>query len=424
MENAPGWQRTADRDWLNFHAPADNLPASRLGLLRSGLLLLTLALLPVYIFSSGRPQLVDGPLLILIIVQFLRRSPAEPFLRQNITTLLPLIIWIVLVNSVYFIFFPNEFGLWFKNAEFVYNLCIYICFSYLFFDLLKGSKNLWPLYLGIFLSFILLFTVKGYSEEELRSVLSFNNPNQLGYYALIIACLTVLLLHYKEKYLPDKTIFFWADVIILFMAHFLALLSLSRGALLGLLLLDIWFFPRLTRKILLLLVPTVMLALVVLIWRPAVIEQKLAGRPEREITQKEIQYEVRSRIFHQLSIMDGYQYLVGRGARGISFKEKARGIGEVHNIFGEIFRSYGLIGLGLLVFWLGRFIWRSRVLPGGLFIWGALLLYNLTHYGLRFRFFWILLGLVNVMLVLEWSAREEQPATAPQLQEVEAAYRP
>jgi hypothetical protein len=386
-------------------ALAFDLPESRFGWPLGVLLALCLGLLPVYLFPSGGLQVVDGPLVILILVHFLRRSNAPQALRQKITILLPFLFWAAAVNLVYFFQDVTNPALTINTGYLLFTFLLFLSFSYLFWDILEADRLGW-LYAGFFLSLIGIFTVKGYSEEGIRSVLSFNNPNQLGYYALVLACLAALLLQVKEQAGTGRAIYFWADVVLLFAAHFLALLSLSRGALLGLLLVDIWVFPRLTRRILILFVPAVLLALVVLIWQPAVIEQRLAGRPGRELNKEEIQYEVKSRIFHQFSVMKDIHYLVGRGARGFTPKEKARGIGEVHNIFGEIFRSYGLIGLGLFSFWLGRFIWQSRQLPGGLFIWGALLVYNLTHYGLRFRSLWILLALINAMLVLTGMAEK------------------
>ncbi len=372
----------------------------RASALLGGILLLALGLLPVYYFPSGRPQLVDGPLVLLLAAFFLRRSSAPAALRQNVLPLAPLVVWVALVNLVYFLLYPQDYLPLLKSAELFYTFLLFWAFSCLLREFLEAGK-IGFFYAGLFLSLALIFTVKGYSEEGVRSALSFNNPNQLGYYALILACMAALLLRFKEQSGRGQVIYYWGDVLLLFAAHVLALLSLSRGALVALFFIDLWMFPKLTRRILALFLPVALLALVVVIWRPAILEERLAGRPGREMTPQEVQYEVHSRIFHQFSIMEGIHYLVGRGGRGFSLQEKAKGIGEVHNIFGEIFRSYGIIGLGLFTVWLLRFIWRSLVLPGGLFIWGGLLIYNLTHYGLRFRAFWVLLALLNAMVYLE-----------------------
>ncbi|MDI6852072.1 MAG: hypothetical protein QME75_00510 [Deltaproteobacteria bacterium] len=247
----------------------------------------------------------------------------------------------------------------------------------------------------------MIFMVKGYSEEVFRSALSFNNPNQLGYYALFLACLAGLLMHWKEKEGGGKVIYFWCDFLIFSLAHLLMLLSLSRGALAAILLIDLWILPRLTKKITIFFLPLLTLSLISAAWQPEIIQEKLAGRPGKSMEAGEVTQDLSQRVIHQLSIMEGFHYLIGRGGVSLTWKDKADNIGEVHNIFGEVFRCYGLIGLGLFCVWLILMVWRSRVVPGGLYIWAALILYNMSHYGLRFRSFWILLALLNAMIYLE-----------------------
>jgi len=391
----------------------------RAGWFLGGMLFLALGLLPVYIFSSGGPQLVDGPLLILMAAHFLRRSGAPPALRQNITPLLPFLIWAVLVNSVYFIIYPWDFGLPITTAQILYTFLIFLVFSSLLWDFLEADR-MGVLYAGMLLSFLLIFTVKGHSEEGIRSELSFNNPNQLGYYALLLACLAALFFQVKKKFTEKKVLHLWGDGVVLFMAHVLMLLSLSRGALLGLFFVDVWLFPKLTRRLLVMFLPLLLLVVIVLAWQPEVLQERLAGRPGKSLDQEEITQEVHSRILRRLYIMEGIHYLVGRGGRSGALQ----GIGEVHNIFGDIFRSYGIIGLGLFGYWLGGFIWRSRQVPGALFIWAALLTYNMSHYGLRFRAFWVVLAFLNVMLILETRNREEQATEEPRPGQARAAPLP
>lgn len=385
------------------------IPGARSSWLLGGVLILALGLLPVYIFPSGGLQLVDGPLFILFIAYFFRRSSAPPALRQNITPLLPFLIWATAVNLVYFFKYSSDFLLATTTAQLLYTFLIFWVFSFLLWDFLEADK-IGALYAGIFLSLLLIFTVKGYSEGGVRSELSFNNPNQLGYYGLILTCLAALLVQVKEKTASTKVMYFWGDVLLLFAGHILVLLSLSRGALLGLFLLDVWVLPKLTRKILIIFLPLLFLGVISLAWQPAIIQERLSGGRGKTIDQETITEEIQGRIFYQLSIMEGIHYLVGRGARSIPLQDKARNIREVHNMFGEIFRCYGLIGLVLFSFWLGKFLWNSRKAPGALFIWGALLMYNMSHYGLRFRPFWVLLALLNVMICLGHLRSEERAA--------------
>jgi len=394
-----------------FGLSSIRLVQSRQGFwLLGGLLILTMGLLPVYLFPSGHPQLVDGPLVILVATYLLRRTEAATALRQNFMRLLPFIIWAVLVNIIYSFSFllPEDNQPLIKSVELIYSYLIFLAFSYLFRDVLD-RKKIGLLYWGFFLSFILLFTIPGYSEERIsRSDFSFNNPNQLGYYALIMACLAGLLLQFKEKYGGGKVIYFWCDVVILLLVHVLMLLSLSRGAIVAVLILDLWILPRLTKKISILFLPLLALAILSLVWQPELIQERLTGRIDRlDMESHQVHEDLFQRIFYRLSIMNDVHYLVGRGGQSIPVQDTMAVIGEVHNIFGEIFRCYGLIGLMFFCFWLGKMVWNSRRLPGGLWIWAALLAYNMSHYGLRFRFLWILLAFINAMIFLQSRSLED-----------------
>lgn len=123
----------------------------------------------------------------------------------------------------------------------------------------------------------------------------------------------------------------------------------------ALLLVDIWLLIRSAKRFLLFLLFMMIIAGIHAFWQPEIIKKRLAGRPEKEIDVKAAGEEIRGRLFYQLAIMKGKDYLIGRGARSLTFLESARGFHEVHNLFGEVFRNYGIIGL-LLFFILVVFI--------------------------------------------------------------------
>lgn len=262
---------------------------------------------------------------------------------------------------------------------------------------------------------MLTFIAKGHGEEGIRSALSFNNPNQLGYFAIYLVGTSLLLMVYKDTKNISNKLYYILDAVIIVIAHILALLAWSRGAILGIICLDIWLALKKSRKIFYLLIPGVIIATALLIWRPTLIQERLQHSASKPITPEVAQQELEARLFHQLSIMKGIEYLVGRGGRSITFREKARGILDVHNLFGEIFRSYGLIGLSFFSFWLGQTIWQSRIVPGALWIWAGLLIYNMSHYGLRFRSFWILTALIGALFCILLQENSSRPAGSANL---------
>jgi hypothetical protein len=362
------------------------------------LIILTFGLAPLYLFSSGKPQLVDVPILILMGIMLFMKFDTDKFINKSKTTLLLYVIWAVLINFVYFTQYSQDYSFLFVNGELVYTFLIFSFFSKLFRKII--SENLLFLYAGLILSILLCFLIKGnYEEGIVRSALSFNNPNQLGYFTVILISFVVILMQYKRECNLDSLTYSIADIILIIVAHIFSLLAVSRGAIFSILILDIWLIINIKDKVRFFSVGILLLMCVVVIFlHPNLLENKLEGRG-RKMDLDATKQEIKGRIWHQMSVMHSFQYIIGRGAGAIQrdrdqIGRLKGGIGEVHNIFGQIFRSYGLIGLALFLNWLLRLIWSSRILPGSLWVWTALIVYNMSHNGVRFRMFWFLMALI------------------------------
>lgn len=389
------------------------LPASRAkktSPLLGGMIILIFGLVPLYLFSSGRPQIVDVLILILLGITLFFRHEKDYYLSNQIIPLVPFVIWGVLINSGYYLFYPSEYGLLLKNAEIIYTFVLLYGFTFLFKRIINaGSINV--IYLGLILAIILCLTIKGNYEEGVRSALSFNNPNQLGYFSVILVCYAVLLIQYNIKH-GGKLRYHIGDVIIILGGHIFALLSLSRGAILAIFLLDAWVITKIKNKAIIItvsLLAIISIALSIFV-DPTFIERKLEGRAGRSFDVSEAQMETGGRILQNLSTLSGVQYIIGMSA-SLAIREKGafggvKGMGEVHNIFGDIFRCYGFIGLALFAYWILKVIWASRILMGGLWVWAAILMYNMSHNGVRFRSFWLLTALMIAMV--ELANREEK----------------
>jgi len=106
-------------------------------------------------------------------------------------------------------------------------------------------------------------------------------------------------------------------------------------------------------------------------------------------------------------IAEYYEYTVlGAGEGDLDRFRQSYGANlEIHSSIGTVFFSYGVIGLTLFILFLGNLAFRAK-LAMGIYLIPALV-YGLTHQGLRFSFFWLLIGcLMNV------AARQLQ-ASAP-----------
>jgi hypothetical protein len=381
--------------------PESLAPAKRHWCMGSSLAL-TLALLPLYRFSSGGPQWVDVPLVFLLAAALLTKCQPDGSLQRLLFPLVLFGVWTISINTVYFVLYPDEFRYLIKNVEVAYLILIVYALFFIINDLLNSNK-LTYLYLGLFLSAATCLMFKGNYNEVVRLALSFNNPNQLGYFSVLLMCYATLLIHWSPSIF--KNIFYiGVAVSLVILAHYFALLSLSRGAILSVLVLDTGLLFNSARKISLGIISLLAaLALViVLLCHPTYMENQLTARQGRSFFASSESADVKGRLTVPFNLMEGFHVIIGMGDVPFSHAPSLWGnknaVPEVHNIFGNVFRSYGAIGLALFGWWIFRLIWASRVITGGLFVWASILLYNMAHNGIRFRGFWILVALMIVMI--------------------------
>jgi hypothetical protein len=360
-------------------------------------LVIVLALIPVYIFSSGGFQLVDIPLFLIIIgTFFVRKNEKDSYIRKYIFYYTPFVFWAILVSVTYFSFLSN-WGFLIGVIPVVYAIFLMNTF-YMIFTRLIRQKDIKYIYVGLIISVILCFTVKGYSEET-RAVLSFNDPNQLGYFAIFLLAYVILLINYKEKYNANKKIYSFMDIFIMFIAHYFLLLSVSRSAIAAFLILDACLLKKLLnfRQIFRISFAILVMTGYVFLVRPTFIQERIAGRQEH-FASETMAEQLESRLFLPFENFGGLHILVGKGTgyrKGDIFM-------EVHNLFGEVFRAFGLIGLSLLIFFLVNLGIGVMNVKDSFWLLAGILTFNMGIYGIRWRGFWIfiaflmsLAGLVN-----------------------------
>jgi len=380
-------------------------------------LVLALGLLPVYTFASGGFQVVDLPLALLILLSFYLPNTNDIYTRQ-VKRLLPFLAWAILVNSTYFMIY-GDMGYLRAVIIVTYTLLLLFFFMKIYQSILEKNKVIY-IYLGLFLSIILTFVTKGPPDEEGRAVLSFNDPNQLGYFAAIMLAYAIILLKYKENINNNKPILFLFDGILVFFAHLFLLYSVSRSAMAAFFILDLCLLKGLRNiKIISAIIICITLMVgYVIIFNPHFIAERLEVRDPTHYSREELVEGLDSRVMDPVRRMSGLQYLFGKGQGGIfSYRSSgeggARGYGgESHNVFGEIFRGYGAIGILLFLVWLSNAVWISRVLPEALWVWAGLLIYNIGNYGFRFRAFWIFLALMMVACRMAANIKRQNLYTA------------
>ena len=220
-------------------------------------------------------------------------------------------------------------------------------------------------------------------------------------------CYIVLLNKIKNVRKINNNFYQFADIFIIITSHLLAFLSLSRAAF-ALIVVDIWIIRNLKNKYIFVSgLISVIIVFSFIITKPEFINKQLKGRTGKKIDITSTAEALDQRVIEQFRDFKGIAILIGKGGFGVDSSKSNNIIGqkqtqidrkkiEVHNIFGSVLKIYGIIGLFLFIYWIIKMINATKMFKDSYYIWIALLIYNMTHNGLRFRSFWIILALILV----------------------------
>ncbi len=336
--------------------------------------------IPFYLFPAGFPQPAYFLLPLLVLSIFIKRGMSG--LRYCYSGQVGLLLTLGLF-VIYTLLVALAWFLWLGDVRLLSYPIYYIFNAILFWTALSlrqehGDRfevlTARALVLSISLQLLLLIIlgVRG----QIRQSLYFNNPNQLGYYALLTASVLLIMRERIKLSIPWTV---WGVTT----AFILCIASLSRSALAALVFLLFLAFRK-RPKFMVAGAFAIFVALLVawtnlpplarerLFMRTMEIDDSLAGRGYDRI------------INHPEYLLFG----AGEGAfnRFDSFLD-----GEIHSSLGTLIFAYGVPGSILFSLFLANVLSRS----GG-YTWLLLipaLSYGLTHQGLRFTMFWILLSL-------------------------------
>jgi hypothetical protein len=231
--------------------------------------------------------------------------------------------------------------------------------------------------LAIMLQLMLLILVG--PKQGLRQSLFFNNPNQLGYYAMLAN--TVLFIIHERSGVSAR----WVVVGSLG-AFILGVVSLSRSALSSMLLLLVLAARHRPRRLLVMAATIGAAILVTWVSLPQLARERLFLRTLGATD------SLAGRGYDRMVNHPGF-LLFGAGEGGFERFESVQP-GEVHSSFGTILFAYGLPGLALFSLFLVMVLRRCEGTRWLLLL--PALTYGLTHQGLRFAMFWVLLGIACV----------------------------
>ncbi|MEM8731713.1 MAG: hypothetical protein AAGF79_17530, partial [Pseudomonadota bacterium] len=191
-------------------------------------LLLFFPLGSIYVFQSGVPQPADLILVTCVLVGFLLGVRAPMKHSVVIYRSMAFLIWVVIISLVW-VTITGELSLLRIMSYYIYNIMVFI-----FIVAMSGkdSDKFWKIIkyaalIGV-VSLSFQFLIK--FDFSLKSqTLGFNNPNQLGYFVLCLAC---ILYAVRIQGVINRTLFLLTHSIL----SCLIILSFSAGATISILL--------------------------------------------------------------------------------------------------------------------------------------------------------------------------------------------
>ena len=344
-----------------------------------------------YVFPSGNPQPADFLLLLTIAATLLiawRKLPNESGLYVAVGLFVG---WIVLVNGIWY-FIDPDFRFVRKTSFYLYNalvLVFVVTAGYHDFQRLK-TVIWWSCVIALLAQLLYLeFVFHGAGK---RATGTFNNPNQLGYWALVVmACLALV---------KERSPLGLLDCLALGAGFYIVMLSLSKAASISgmLLILLIVTFCRCQRGVGFLLAGALALGLSYQIAAGGLVERFMGFEAVANLNSRlsGIGNSQDDNLMHRgyVRLIQNPQYLAfgaGEGAFERLTQDSKAQHKEFHSTFGTILMSYGLVGLTL--FGLLLFVIFGRAPLASIAYLGPVMLFSITHVGVRSSEFWVFLAL-------------------------------
>lgn len=373
---------------------------NRLILYFSGFLFL---LMPWYMMQSGLPQPVDVVIILILSILALIKFPYFNLLYHSriFRLYVYLILYTVIVLLINFII--NNLTITINLIEQnVYYLILLLLFSLLIirFQMIYGRTRCYKLMLWlIFISCILpLITWFVHPSRAIRISLTFNNPNQLGFFALV----NISVVFYLGLLARDEGIKInkWLSVIILNINIIFLFLSASRACYPVALL---YIFSYLILFDLKLSVNSVwlyrfgstfvaMTAFLFLLYK-MFLHMKNIRFSKLPVSYSDIAYDFYFRAIRGIDFgsMSVWNLLVGSG----NYTTSLRGTLEFHNNFIAFFNQIGLLGV-IFYFYLNVIIFIQLYKKGYFYFlpYCCYLFYSMFQYSYRTRLNWFFIAII------------------------------
>lgn len=365
--------------------------------------LVYIALKPIYLFDSGLPQLSDIFLLLCFSLLFFKLQEESEIplnIRKTIVFFIFTFFWQAFIQLIYF-FLTDKSEFLFKILFYLFNLISSVFFILVFHkSSLEKMKDV--MLNGCFLSCVVIIIGLIVNRGgALRQTSFFNNPNQMGYYCLLI--LTTTLYLSPNNLSKIKLLFIHLSVL------YASLLSYSKGAVIGIVLTYFSYFSfklNLKRPFYFIVYFVFVAVSLFAIYDFINNDDGIAIRNEEMNILRNRIINLRDENDSDLSTGRGYgrvyevmpHIIWGVGEGDYDRFTIMNGL-EVHSTFISLLVSYGAIGLTLYIFLIIRLVRADRFSNTfkNFCLLSGVLFYALSHNGIRNTFLWIILSMMCLM---------------------------
>lgn len=321
--------------------------------------------------GEGGLQISSG-ILILVIVLNLKSVSLTIFKDITLRKFYVFVFYVLVINFVW-TFILMEISILYNVLYYVFNLLL----------LAYGISNVKDLrfwratYYGILSSLILVLILFPFWKSNYRTIAFFNNPNQLGYWALLCGA-------FIHVYSVKFNLTFNKKTILLLFPFVFVMLSLSRASIISysILFLISIFLLDFKKSV----VSVLFLVLGVAIFQPNLISKIDYAEQVQERMDNKKGTNPNERGYDR--IVNHPEYLFFGAGEGQTWRFNSKYSGEIHSSFGTLLFSYGIIGLILFLNIFRNLRWSDikysiTLLP--------IMAYSITHNGLRFSMLWVVL---------------------------------
>ena len=361
-------------------------------------ILIYFALKPLYISDSGAAQIADLLIIAFVFFDILKNNGKMNVGKNaNITRFFFALVLYQFILNLIWSGITDDMTMNYKTLYYIFNMIVFshcLCIG----NRIGSSELKKAIGKGSFLAIIIAtIGILFYDSGRQRVTGFFENPNQLGYFALIM--LTVVVICHREmpKYMIVSIVVFsiWASIISMSKATIISIFGYST-------LLVLFNRKKATLKKLI-----IQVTLIVFVFSSIYV---FLFSDLSFITSNKTILVARNRVINLMNENDsdlgegrGYSRVLEVGenilwgtGEGAYERFVTKNGKEVHSTFVSLLTCYGLIGLSGYLYIFKKAIGKGAVMKQNIINLSGLILYSITHNGIRNTLLWCILALILV----------------------------